>query len=127
MPHRYRSISVSVIFFISLCLLAPVAGFTQETAPGLPIHLTEEELTRLHEIGLGHIATAPPAACKKSLRLTSFFWHFSLIGRLLIGLAARPVSPARHVKPPRSKSENDFDNLTSTGCPLQSAGNCAEP
>ena len=61
MPHRYRSISISVILSISLCLLGPVLGSAQETAPGLPIHLTEEELTRLHEIGLGHIATTPPA------------------------------------------------------------------
>ncbi len=61
-PHRYRSISVPAILFISLCLLVPTVGSTQETAPGLPIYLTEEELTRLHEIGLGHIATAPPAA-----------------------------------------------------------------
>ena len=30
-------------------------------ASGLPIHLTEEEMTRLDEIGISHAATAPPA------------------------------------------------------------------
>ena len=38
---------------------SPVSPDDIET--GLPIHLTEDELTRLHEIGLGHIATAPPS------------------------------------------------------------------
>jgi agmatine deiminase len=61
-PHRYWSLSVSLVLLISYLFLVPLAGFTQDTAPGLPIHLTDEELTRLHEIGLGHIATAPPSA-----------------------------------------------------------------
>jgi agmatine deiminase len=50
--------------FISIALITP--SILAETDPiqetGLPIHLTEEELTRLDEIGIGHIATAPPAA-----------------------------------------------------------------
>jgi len=39
-------------------LILPLPASTEDT--GLPIHLTDEELTRLDEIGLGHIATAPP-------------------------------------------------------------------
>jgi agmatine/peptidylarginine deiminase len=50
--------------FISFALITP--SIFAETEPsqmtGLPIHLTDEELTRLDEIGLGHIATAPPTA-----------------------------------------------------------------
>lgn len=43
-------------------LIIPFPASTDDTDTGLPIHLTDEELTRLHEIGLGHIATAPPSA-----------------------------------------------------------------
>ena len=47
------------IAFITPSILAEVEP-VQET--GLPIHLTEEELTRLDEIGIGHISTAPPTS-----------------------------------------------------------------
>ncbi len=49
--------------FISISLITPsiLADVDPSQETGLPIHLTEEELTRLDEIGLGHISTAPPA------------------------------------------------------------------
>jgi agmatine/peptidylarginine deiminase len=50
-------------------IVAIVQGAAPNALPGadetlhqdLPIHLTEEEMTRLHEIGMYHMATPPPA------------------------------------------------------------------
>ena len=48
--------------FTSISLITPsiLADVEQVQENELPIHLTEEELTRLDEIGLGHISTLPP-------------------------------------------------------------------
>ena len=50
--------------FTSISLITPsiLADVEQGQEIELPIHLTEEELTRLDEIGLGHISTPAPTA-----------------------------------------------------------------
>ena len=62
MLHHHRGFFLFFILLISMFLIIPLPASTDDTNTGLPIHLTDEELTRLHEIGLGHLATAPPSA-----------------------------------------------------------------
>jgi agmatine deiminase len=58
--HHHRGFFLFIILIISIFFTIPLPASTDDTDTGLPIHLTDEELTRLHEIGMGHIATAPP-------------------------------------------------------------------
>jgi len=57
---------MSVSIRLLCCLLLGIGGLAAAAEDGmdpnpLPIGFTEEELTRLHEIGMDHVATAPPA------------------------------------------------------------------
>lgn len=61
MLHHHRGFFLFIILLITSILIIPIQASTDDIDTGLPIHLTDEELTRLHEIGLGHIATAPPS------------------------------------------------------------------
>jgi agmatine/peptidylarginine deiminase len=61
-----RVVRSSILWLILLAPVGIAAGMPGEPAAAqehnLPIHLTEEEMTRLDEIGMYHTATAPPAA-----------------------------------------------------------------
>jgi len=61
-----KNLSLALVLFIIL-----TAGYAAlaEDAPKdgfLPIGLTEEELTRMHEIGMNHITTAPPTGALRN-------------------------------------------------------------
>ena len=63
---RRDRVSFVIVFALglSICLAGPGRGASEEEGrlQDLPIGLTEEEMTRLDEIGLNHMATAPPSA-----------------------------------------------------------------
>ena len=54
MANRYSWLLCSLVF---LMMLTPAIRAGEEP---LPIGLTDEEMTRLDEIGINHVTTAPP-------------------------------------------------------------------
>ena len=61
-----KKISIIIILYF-LCMSFSVAIATEKKATeSLPIGLTDEEKTRLHEIGIRHIPTAPPTGMPRN-------------------------------------------------------------
>ncbi len=118
MPHRYWSLIVSLVLSISFIALVPLAALTQDATPGLPIHLTDEELTRLHEIGLGHIATVPPTAPVRQCAewepvtgvLVRYDMGFGLPGELIVEYAEEITVHVLVVEDQLSNAYNALEN-----------------
>ncbi len=60
MKETWRTILTAVCLILALS--APAANANEGESESLPIELTPEEMTRLHEIGINHKLTAPPPA-----------------------------------------------------------------
>ena len=61
-----KTIPIALVALLLFSPAAPVASSEEIEPVSLPIHLTEEEKTRLHEIGIRHRNTAPPTGAGRS-------------------------------------------------------------
>ena len=61
-----KKISIIFILYLLCMSFSVVMATEKKTTESLPIGLTEEEKTRLHEIGIRHIPTAPPTGTPRN-------------------------------------------------------------